>query len=332
MSEYFLEPKSSSKRVKVELHLSNYAKKKVDLKRATGADTSKSAKKNNLGSLKSEIDKLDIEKLEKVPTGLNCLKSKVDKLDVDKLVPVPIDLSKLSDAVKSDGVKNTEYNTKIKDIEDKIPDITNLRTNTTLTAEKNGVKNEIPGVTNLATTAAFNAKINEIKNKIPNVTNLATNAAPATDENKMPDHSKYITTPEFNKLIAENFTSRLKQANLATKGNVARFIKKENFNDELKKLNKKVTSNKSKYLLVENKFKNLQDKKEKLQTYDSSLFIVQTYFFNGGAQLYLIFQLFYYTLKRQDDTEKVVSWKYTPTTTANSLSPSTKCTQIQSFV
>ena len=44
---------------------------------------------------------------------------------------------------------------------------------------------------------------------------------------------------------------------------------------------------------------------EKLQTYDSSLFIGQSYFFNDGAELYLIFQVLYYTLKRLDDTEKV---------------------------
>ena len=62
-------------------------------------------KKVDLASLKSEADKLDIDKLEKVPTGLYSLKSKVDKLDADKLVPVPVDLSKLSDVVKNDVVK-----------------------------------------------------------------------------------------------------------------------------------------------------------------------------------------------------------------------------------
>ena len=50
----------------------------------------------------------------------------VDKLDVDKLVPVPVDLSKLSDVVKNDVVKKDVYNAKIKNIEDKKPDITNL--------------------------------------------------------------------------------------------------------------------------------------------------------------------------------------------------------------
>ena len=48
----------------------------------------------------------------------------------------------------------------IKDIEDKLPDITNLATNATLNAKTNDVKNEIPSITNLPTTAALNAKIN----------------------------------------------------------------------------------------------------------------------------------------------------------------------------
>ena len=65
------------------------------------------------------------------------MKSKVDKLDDDKLVPVPVDLSKLSDVVKNDVVKKDVYNAKIKNIEDKIPDITNLATKTTLNAKIN---------------------------------------------------------------------------------------------------------------------------------------------------------------------------------------------------
>ena len=74
------------------------------------------------------------------------MKSKVGKLDVYKLLPVPVDLSKLSDVVKSDVVKNDVYNAKIQNIEDKIPDITNLATNTTLNAKINEVKNEIPSL------------------------------------------------------------------------------------------------------------------------------------------------------------------------------------------
>ena len=62
---------------------------------------------------------------ENVPIHLSNLKSKVDKLDVDKQVLVPVDLSKLSDVVKNDAAKKDLYNAKIKNIEDKFPDITN---------------------------------------------------------------------------------------------------------------------------------------------------------------------------------------------------------------
>ena len=96
MSEYFSEPKPSGGKIKVKLDLSSYVIK-ADLKKATGVDTSKFAKKVDLASIKFYLDKLDIDKLKNVPTNLNNFKSKVDKLDVDKLLPVPVDLSKLSD-------------------------------------------------------------------------------------------------------------------------------------------------------------------------------------------------------------------------------------------
>ena len=93
------------------------------------------------------------------------MKSKVDKLDVDKLVPVPADLNKLSDVVKNDVVKKDVYTAQIKNIEDKIPNITNVATSTTLNAKINEFKADIPSITNLATGAALNAKINEVKDK-----------------------------------------------------------------------------------------------------------------------------------------------------------------------
>ena len=127
MKEYFSEQKSLGGRVKVELDLSNYATK-TDLKNVTGADTSSFAKKTDLANLKSDADKLDIDKLKNIPTNLSNLKSKAYKLNVDKLAIVPVDLSKLIDVVKND-VKKDIYNAKIKNIEDKLPDITNLATN-----------------------------------------------------------------------------------------------------------------------------------------------------------------------------------------------------------
>ena len=76
MSEYFPEPKSSGGRMKVELDLSNYTTK-ADLKNATGVDISKFAKKVDLASLKSNVEKLGIDKLKNVPTNLNNLKVNV---------------------------------------------------------------------------------------------------------------------------------------------------------------------------------------------------------------------------------------------------------------
>ena len=73
---------------------------------------------------------VDIDKLKTLQNNLRNLKTKIDKLDIDKLVPVPVDLSKLSNVINNDVVKKTEYNAKIKNIEDKIPGI-NIRHLTT---------------------------------------------------------------------------------------------------------------------------------------------------------------------------------------------------------
>ena len=128
MSEYFPKPKSLEANVKVELDLSDYATK-ADLKNATGIDISDFSKKTDLANLKSDVDKLDMEILKYELSDLSILKSKVDKLDVD--------LSKSSDVIKNDAVKKDVYNAKIKNFEDKIPDVTNLATNTSLNTKIN---------------------------------------------------------------------------------------------------------------------------------------------------------------------------------------------------
>ena len=153
MGEYFPELHSSERKVKNELHACNYATK-ADLKNARGVDTSKFAKKVDLANLKSDVDKLDVDKLTNAPINLHNLKSKLDKLSVDKLVPVPIGCSKLSDVVKNGVAKKVLYNAKIKNIENKTPDITHVATNTTRNAKINEVKGEIPSRANLTTTSS----------------------------------------------------------------------------------------------------------------------------------------------------------------------------------
>ena len=88
MSQYFPKPyEPFGGDINVKVDLSSYATKS-DIKNITHVDTSHFALKTNLASLKTEVH----------------------KLDVDKLVPVPVDLSKLSDVVKNDVVKKDVYN------------------------------------------------------------------------------------------------------------------------------------------------------------------------------------------------------------------------------
>ena len=143
-----------------------------------------------------------------MPSGLNSLKSKVDKLNIGKLETTAIDLSKLSDVVKNEVAKKTWYNIKIKYIEDKIPDITNLATNAALNAKINEVKGTIPSITNLTSNTVLNAKINEGKDKTSSMTNLATTTtALTTVENKMPNVSNLVKETNYNTAIKKNYWS-----------------------------------------------------------------------------------------------------------------------------
>ena len=304
---------------------------KADLIKATGVDTSKFAKKVDLANLKSNVDKLDIDELKNVPTNLKNLKSKVDKLDVDKLVPVPVDLSKLSNVVKNDVAKKDICNAKIKNIEDKIPGITNFATKTTLNAKINEVKGEIPNITNSAINGYLNAKINEVKDEITNISNLATTTPLTAAENEIPNvtnlvkkteyntkiyeiekkitdhnHDKYITTPEFNKFTAEIFALRLKRANLASKRDIANFLNKTDFDNKLKD----VTSNK-------NELNKLSEKVKAVSTKELTKDLINNFSILNGAkyisseifQNYLVFIPANKYIKYFSGTTRIELWK-----------------------
>ena len=87
-------------------------------------------------------------------------------------------------------------NAKITDIENKIPSITSVATNSALIA----VENEIHNVSSLVKTTDYNTKLSGIENKV-------------NDDNLV----KYITTPEFNTSAARVINARLTQADLVTK-------------------------------------------------------------------------------------------------------------------
>ena len=97
MSQYYPPYRSSSNNIKVELDLANYATK-TDLKNIIHVDVSSFASNTDLAALKTEVD----------------------KIDADKLKTIPADLAKLTNAIEHDVVKKTDYNTKITGIEAKI--------------------------------------------------------------------------------------------------------------------------------------------------------------------------------------------------------------------
>ena len=98
---YYPPYKSSSNNIKVELDLTNYATK-TDLKNITHVDVSSFASKTNLAALKTEVDKIDTNKLKTAPT----------------------DLAKLTNAIQNDVVKKTDSNTKITSIEAQVAGLT----------------------------------------------------------------------------------------------------------------------------------------------------------------------------------------------------------------
>ena len=142
-----------------KVDLANYATK-TDLENVTHVDTSSFALKTDLASLKSEVDKLDI----------------------DKLAPVPVDLSKLSDVVKNDIVKKTVYDKLVTQVNS--IDTSRFVLKTKYDTDESELKNKIPDTSRLVKKTDYNAKITEIESKIQSISGLATNAALTAVENK----------------------------------------------------------------------------------------------------------------------------------------------------
>ena len=329
MSQYFPKPyEPFGGDIHAIVDLSNYATKD-DIKNITHVDTSSLALKTNLADLKSEVDKLDVNKLKPIPTDLsklsdvvkndvvkktdyNKLVTKVDNIDTSGLVKKTdynTKISEIEDKIPDTGgpVKKTDYNTKIAEIEDKIPDISGLATKTALTT----VENKIPSTNNLATKTALTT----VENKIPSISGLVKKQTTILrllilKINSIINHDKYIATSEFNTLAANVFNARLAQANLITK---------TDFDAKLSSLNRKITANKKKHFLNDNDLNYYGGK----QYFDE----------RSGKQNYLVFLPLrkYFKLNSVAGVaDYVLSWQSKglsnesikpPTTTNNSLTP-----------
>ena len=218
MSYYFPKPFNShfGDCIKVKIDLSNYATK-ADIKNISHVHTSSFTLKTILANLKTEVDKLDIDRLVSVPTDLSKLSNVVKndvvkKNDYDELVTkvnaidtirfvlktkYDTDKSELENKIPDTSglVKKANYNTKITEIEGKIPDISNLATKTALIT----VENKIPNISRLPT----KTELNTVENKIPDISNLATKTALTTVENKIPDISSLVKKSDYNTKITE---------------------------------------------------------------------------------------------------------------------------------
>ena len=177
----------------------------------------------------SNVVKSDVVK----KTVYNKLVAKVDNIDTSDFV-LKLNIALIKQNLKIKFLilvvllKKINYNTKIIELENEIPDISNLATKTALTA----IENKIPSVSNLDKKTGCNTKVTKIENKLNNH-----------------NHNKYIDTSEFNKLAADVFNATLAQANLITK---------TDFDAKLSSLNRNITQNKSKHLLVENELNKLK--------------------------------------------------------------------------
>ena len=98
---------------------------------------------------------------------MNTLKSKLDKFDVDKLKPVPFNLKRLSNIFNKEAVKKDVHNELVKEVNASIP-YTSKLDNKNYNAKIKDIEDKIPSITRVATPAVFNA----VLNKVPSVSEL----------------------------------------------------------------------------------------------------------------------------------------------------------------
>ena len=261
MSQYFPPYESSSNNIKVELDLSNYATKD-DVKNITHVDVSSYATKTDLAALKTEVD----------------------KIDVDKLKTAPDDLAKLSVVVKNEVVKKTDFSAdiyvtrtkfstdtnslddKIDKVDKKIPDISGLATKSCVTILIKNLDDRIDNLkieeyakkTSLSgymLTSTFNTKSTELENKIKDADIIAESAVTKAngiksnlnDYAKKTDVANDITTIKNDYISNASLTSRLND------------LKGQHIATEVKTIDDKTKRNASDILSFESRLKQKED-------------------------------------------------------------------------
>ena len=264
---YYPQYKGFSNNIKVELDLSKYATKD-DVKNITHVDVSSYATKTNLAALKTEVD----------------------KIDVDKLKTVPDDLAKLSNVVKNEVVEKTDFSAdtyvtrtkfsvdtnalddKFDKVEKKIPDISSLETKRNVTTLVNNLNDIIDNLkingyakkaslTNYMLTSTFNTKSTELESKIKDADIIAKNAVTKgnsikndlDDYDKKDDVANDITTIKNDYVTNASLTSRLND------------LKSQHIAAEVKTTDDKTKKNASDILGFESRLKQKEDIDDEVQ-------------------------------------------------------------------
>ena len=307
MSTYYPPYKSSNNNIKVELDLTNYTTK-TDLKNITHTDVSSFASKTNLSALKTEVDKIDI----------------------DKLKTVPDDLAKLSNVVKNEVVKKTDFSAdnyvtrtkfstdtnslddKIDKVDKKIPDVSGLATKSGVTILIKNLDDIIDklkindyakrtSLTIYMLTSTFNSKSTKLENKIKDADIIAKSAVTKAnsikcnlnDYAKKTDVANDITTIKDDYVSNASLTSRLND------------LKSQHIANEVKAIDDKTKKNASNILGFESRLKQKQDIVDEVQR-ENALTSGRDYYLD---KMYLLYECKAFSFKYTSG--KINLWKST---------------------
>ena len=300
MSKYFPPYNNSSENIKVELDLSNYATKK-DIKNITHIDASGFVSKTNLAALKTEVD----------------------KIDTDKLKTVPDDLAKLTNVVKNEVVKKNDFNAndyvkrtkftadtnalddKIDNVEKKIPDVSDLASKSSVTTLVKNLDDRIDklkikdyakktSLSNYMLTSDFNTKSTDLETKInANGTEITSLKSDLSGYAKKADVADDITKIKNDYATNTSLDSKLND------------LKSQHIATEVKSTDDKTKKNASNILEFESRLKQKEDIIDDVQR-DNALTSGRDYY---RDMMYLLYECrafsFNYT------SSKINQWKST---------------------
>ena len=304
---YYPPYKSSSNNIKVELDLSNYATKD-DVKNITHGDVSSYATKTNLAALKTEVDKIDVDKLKAVPDNLAKL-SNVVKNEVGKKTDFSVDTYVTRTKFSTDT--NT-LDDKIDKVEKKIPDIGSLETKRNVTALVNNLNNKIDNLkindyakktslTNYILTSTFNTKSTELESKTKDADIIAKSAVTKAnsiksdldDDAKKDDVANDITTIKNDYVTNPSLTSRLND------------LKSRHIATEVKTIDDKTKKYASDILGFESRLKQKEDIVDEVQR-ENALTSGRDYYLD---KMYLLYECKAFSFKYTSG--KINLWKST---------------------